>query len=407
MKIRCPIIIIVLFIPLFFFIALITLKPAVYAQDAVEYSQDNPEPGDFQGDPWTDPDTGQTYDAPTPTGSVADLLGDPKYQPAPGGGWFVDVNGNKTKDNNQDFGQGILTEIGYFANNTPQDVIDAIQNTKDRGQQLSIAKDSGYWRSTFGDGGDGGGGSPLVFVPPTPTPTPTPVPPAGNWLKVVGGDVYSGGRINMTVPPPAGQYNAAGVVTSGSSITNFQTVSNWVIPNYSITSGKFDYDYFFKRFKSRAVPISSPIASSTSLDDETIYLYNQSGDLLLDSNGANFNNKKIAILINGNLRIQNSSNKFTPQNASVIFITSGNVIINPNMTEINAAIVSTGNMNTGTGTIPLTIKGLLVSYGGFSLGRAPASSATPGETVIYDPNLVVTLNDLIGITNFFWQEVAP
>ena len=451
-----------------------------------------------------------------PTGQTGTITWN-QSQLQPGGGYYLDVNGNLTQDPNQDSQQGILTDIGYVSNNTSQEWIDRINNASSRGEALHAAAACNCWRSTFGDGGDsgggggganpkgwfdppncsvlpgwtcdpdnynaqlevqfyrngpaGGGGTLFAFTsannaneqavtnecggspnhrfneplpsflkdgnphniyayakdaqtgnlkglsgnprqincgaPPIPTPTPTPVPPAGSWLKVVGGDVYSGGAISMPVAPPAGQFNATDIVTSGSSITNFQTSSNWIIPNYTTSSGKFDYDYFSKRFASRAQPITSPITNDTSLNDKTIYLYNQSGDLLLLSNGANFNNKKVAILVNGNLRIQSAGNKFTPQNASVIFITSGNITIHQDMTEIKAALVSTGNTNTGAGAIPLTIKGLLVSYGGFSLGRAPASAATPGETLIYDPNLVVTLNDLIGITNFYWQEVAP
>ncbi|MBI2036292.1 hypothetical protein HYT17_01570 [Candidatus Microgenomates bacterium] len=313
-----------------------------------------------------------------PTGQTGTITYN-QSQPQPGGGYFRDVNGNLTQDPNQDAQQGILTEAGYVSNNTSQEWIDRINNASSRGAAIHAAALCGCWRSVFGDDGDGDGSPPI----PTPTPTPTPIPPAGNWLKVSGGTVFSRGAINMSVAPPSGQFNSTSLVLSGGSISNFTSSANWLVPNYFSSDSIPDFDNFVKSLLSKSG------------------VERYEGSRSLSSLGS-LDNQKKAVIIEGDMVIDTN---FTPANASTAFIVKNKINISPSVSQVNAILLSWGGIDTAVSSTRLTVNGMLLSYGHITLGRTSSDPNSPAETVNYEPRLLLDMIDILTIVNIKYKIV--
>jgi hypothetical protein len=211
----------------------------------------------------------------------------------------------------------------------------------------------------------------------------------------------------MSASPPVGSYNVygsgAGVATATQGISSFTNQNDYNSQNYNfLPTTTYDFAFFQKSLSDKIVDITvcTGIGSSGG-----VYRYTGS----LDTGSclaSDFNNKKVLLLVTGNLTV---SGDFIPtttgSTSSPIFAVQGTVTFTPSVSTANGMFIANGIFDSGS--TPLTVNGMLISYGGFSLSRQVRPPTTPSETVIFDPKIVLTLMNLAGTHLFNWQEVAP
>ncbi|MDO8638087.1 MAG: NBR1-Ig-like domain-containing protein [Candidatus Daviesbacteria bacterium] len=155
----------------------------------------------------------------------------------------------------------------------------------------------------------------------------------------------------------------------------------------------------------------------SKLDNLKDTIINVTGDV--DINGPfNQPNKSrvIVIFINGKFTISNNID-YSKDIASrgLVFVVSGNVNINPSVTEVNAFIITYGQFCSApqddgscvTTVAPaLNIKGSVISLGTVSpkFVRTLADNATPAEVITYQPKYMVILKDIFSRTLSIWKE---
>ena len=89
-----------------------------------------------------------------------------------------------------------------------------------------------------------------------------------------------------------------------------------------------------------------------------------------------------------------------------MIIASGNITIDPDVTALKGIYIAGGTVNTGTGNIALQIDGSVVGLASVNLQREKVA-ATPAETFVFHPEMIVNLPSTLRRQNLLWQEVAP
>ena len=244
--------------------------------------------------------------------------------------------------------------------------------------------------------------------------------PLEAWWQAQGGDVTAVADINSAVP--SGQYlitapdsNPPGVAVAGGTLTtNNQPASSigWKVANTPLSSqlaSTYNYTYLKNRIKAVVDPvtISNSISSAAQLTSsppasDGVY-YVTSPDATVTAN-INLGNAKIVWLVEGNLNI-NGAIDFAAQGL-VVIIASGNITIDPDVTALKGIYIAGGTVNTGTGNIALQIDGSVVGLVNVNLQRQKVA-ATPAETFVFHPEMIVNLPSTLRRQNLLWQEVAP
>lgn len=251
-------------------------------------------------------------------------------------------------------------------------------------------------------------------VVPSSTPIPTPIPPTPT-LPVP----------TASVPTPTPlvqkQYNASWVVTSGGGITNFKTLNpglfknpsvEWKLGSYPLAPSYFRYDstYFSSHYP--FISKSNINVGSTSTRNYVKII----SDYTVSDNGAGVNAVNTAVTVvyvQGNLTFNQD---FAPL-GTVIFITSGNIVIDGAVKTLNAILISDKTISTGSSGFPLSASGAWIAYGdsnagpgagtGIVLQRTHATSTQPAEKVQMNLSMYTALKDAIGTSQYIWEEVNP
>lgn len=139
---------------------------------------------------------------------------------------------------------------------------------------------------------------------------------------------------------------------------------------------------------------------------------------------SNFNSKDIVFLVDGDVEFLTT---FNPSDASVLFVSSGDIIINPSVggalsgtsatPHIVAALLADGEIRTGSSfpsdDVQIKLNGTFISFGGFSLDRnlgvnsASINNRYPAELFSFNPRFYFYefLSQLIGENYVSWKEI--
>lgn len=155
------------------------------------------------------------------------------------------------------------------------------------------------------------------------------------------------------------------------------------------------------------------------LTSSSDHLYYVNGNLNINSNIPG--SQTGVIFVEGNLTINPSSKKLKTGNSTgLVFIVKGNVYIDPSVTEIDAIIISSGNIYTAgtttceTSTVPvtqaLTVNGSLITIGETSkvvfCRKIDSAIAEPAEIINHQPKYFVILRNIYSDTLQRWSEIS-
>ena len=126
-------------------------------------------------------------------------------------------------------------------------------------------------------------------------------------------------------------------------------------------------------------------------------------------------NEHVVLFVNGNLTINGRINLAQPHTSFFMAIVSGDIIVNPSVTNagINPAMEgiyhTDGVFHTGLGDEPFIFHGSAVAMGGFDLQRdlLAANSTTPAEEFHFEPRQMINFPYHLTRNSIVWREVAP
>ncbi|MBI2018098.1 hypothetical protein HYS96_00145 [Candidatus Daviesbacteria bacterium] len=176
--------------------------------------------------------------------------------------------------------------------------------------------------------------------------------------------------------------------------------------------------------QSKATKIDATPASGTA-NQGTIRSALNSSDIILIRGDLNLNGnlggspKTAVILVEGNLNFGGSNFTFGDNNTGVVFVVSGNVNIDPTVTQIDAIIIAGGIICTASGgsvcptanvpnSQPLVINGSLISLNelaSIKFRRSLADNRRPAEKINHQIKYLVILRDLLSDTYQKWSEI--
>jgi hypothetical protein len=123
----------------------------------------------------------------------------------------------------------------------------------------------------------------------------------------------------------------------------------------------------------------------------------------------NFASTKNVLFVNGNLNI--TGNITLDDGAAgdgfFVAIVSGNITVDPTVTNLEGIYLSNGTFSTGLGTTQLQVRGTVASYGGVNLQRNLSNNTQPAELFTFAPDQIALFPEKLGFRRTRWTEVAP
>ena len=227
---------------------------------------------------------------------------------------------------------------------------------------------------------------------------------SGSWWQVVDGVVVTNGGITSNVANPnnfmldgVGEY--PGVPIYGGSFnlsgTNVVSSTRWEANTQTTTTRPFDYNYFEGLI---------PSDYTSGFIDSDFYEWYMLGPTTLTT--TNYNNRKVVMFVDGDLTINGNLNVTDGQGFLGIFV-SGDIIIDPAVTQLEGVYLTDGNFSTGAGTTALNTRGSIVSYGTMNLERSLLDNSDPAEIFTFAPDQLLLFPEKLMFTRNSWTEVAP
>ena len=174
----------------------------------------------------------------------------------------------------------------------------------------------------------------------------------------------------------------------------------------------YDYSYFDTLLEiPQQNTISNGIFSSTlegnNINNHSIndfHLWKIEGDLEVKNLNDNLGIK--VFLVSGKVIFKNDLNL---QNTLPVFISQGDMEIDPAVHILTGVLISDGTINTGEAKEEqtLTIKGAAISWRNFSLKRERETNNQPAEFFAYNPEIPLSLAPFLGKGSHIWEELAP
>lgn len=270
------------------------------------------------------------------------------------------------------------------------------------------------------------------------------------WAQTEGGDVYASGTLRSFVPSVSprvfngdGSGLYPGVVTYG-TICDFDSDSfyngcsyvnppgnphmvsstNWLV-QATRTMVNY-YDLFYHRFGAPTITDNDlfPALNAVSQPASRTTPYYITGDMTTLGDWSVGSGQSIVFLVNGNLTIGGNINIVPNSTGFIAFIVNGNITVD---SAVGTTVASTspvmegvyitsptGTIQTGTSlaasTARLVGKGMFIS-GNFLLQRDldtfGGNTTHAAELFLYNPQLLLTMPDLMKELPVTWQEVAP
>lgn len=273
-------------------------------------------------------------------------------------------------------------------------------------------------RGSFSDVSMGTYGGDVFYVDlaPTVTPSPTPTTAIVPWFQVQGGNAYANKDIFSSVPAGnAFNTNVTNTASEGTSYFGESFTPGFSEPVRNANSGSFpvaelvDYQSLYSRFGVSALtPIDgsdidkSGYSGTGSTGNTAVYYRN--GDLTLSTNWTGFTGN-VVIFVHGDLAI--NTNVTVAQGSFLGFVVSGDITIDPDVTNVEGFYFTDHTITTGSSATQLTLSGTFVARDGFTLGRDLADDTLPAEVFEYRPDFSFTAPNELRRPYRNWQETAP
>ena len=257
----------------------------------------------------------------------------------------------------------------------------------------------------------------------TPTPTITPTPTPGDWIQVLGGDVY-GSIIDQ--PIPANKYfldylsgaldESVGVIRSESGSGSYdygkpsrRYPNDWVVAG--ALSNEYNFTYYWETLGTIAKNVENTTVVGSAADLTTtdeVYKYEGKGYYSLDSSFNGDRNPGVAdvtvFLITGTLEITKDFSLDSKD--SVIFIVNGNIYLGGEVERIPGLYISSDTFTIGPGDKRIIIDGMVITKT-LTKHRTFQSFDTPAYQFIYQPKYTFDLLGVMGRPQIDWKEVTP
>ena len=224
----------------------------------------------------------------------------------------------------------------------------------------------------------------------------------GAWIRV-SGDV--GSNYNINFQASASGENSDGLVSAHGSVSNFSTETGWIISDYNVVDVP-SYAELLSQF-----PTSTALPSGKLPTTSGRYLVNSSftvSSSTIPSNYGNYNFSAV-IFVNGNLTVNADLN--TSNLTSMLFIISGDVLVDKDVQNIRGNFVTDGEFDTsynGNKGRQLNIYGSIeANVVSFNRSLGNDADTTPSEQVIFQPVGLLGLTSVMGNTSIGWKEVLP
>lgn len=249
----------------------------------------------------------------------------------------------------------------------------------------------------------------LLFLYPK-TYTLKPIYATGTANCGSGDPVRSNGLV--TTPSVAGKF-----ATSGGCIVDSKVIFlPFKIPTYDELKS-----LYFTQAKSSSFATKEAVLQGDKdqgdipLTGRNDHLYNVNGNLTISGNIPG--GQTGVVFVDQDLTINPHSHRLTtPDNAGLVFVVGGNVIIDPEVTQIDAVIIAQGaiytaGLNCGPSrviTSPLTINGSLIALSEQNLikfCRKLPINTPPAEIINQQPKYLILLRNLFSVTTQKWSEV--
>lgn len=223
------------------------------------------------------------------------------------------------------------------------------------------------------------------------------------WFETTGGDVGSHGTITV-VAPPSGKYQSTYLVAGKEGLdTDLSSEAGWRIGNYTkrlIPTGG-TYNFLKERFRQKATTEAcslGALATGTGphfcASDVTLSGSVPGGHKVLFVDGS--------LTVDGNLTVGAAD--------TVTFIVSGNINVDPTVTQMDGIYVAGLAFNSSSSSSALVVDGAVYADA-VSLGRvlvpASANDTNPAEQLNFQVKYLVGLNSVLGSPSVSWREVAP
>lgn len=235
-----------------------------------------------------------------------------------------------------------------------------------------------------------------------------------SWLETQFGGVYTRGGAKAQFTPPSGHYNATYCIRAQGDIVNLTSAAGCVesveepfnypqtINRFTNIIGKIDLRGIRAGQYGNIEILSNQLFGDKGLENK-VYIYNADGSyageplVVGDLNIVNNLGAGLVVVygdlhIQGNIKYSEIEVDNISKLASLGWIVldnprtpekEGNIIISPSVTKIAGAFYVEGEVNTGKGFNPLTVRGLMLAKE-FKFERLFASMARGAEQIIYD-----------------------
>ncbi|MBI3558853.1 hypothetical protein HY085_00485 [Candidatus Gottesmanbacteria bacterium] len=116
-------------------------------------------------------------------------------------------------------------------------------------------------------------------------------------------------------------------------------------------------------------------------------------------------NSKTVVFVNGDLSI--NTNVTVGANGGAVFVTNGNVAVDPTVTRIDGIYIFNGNFNDGASASQLNGNGSLlgIGTGSFTFGRTYTGGAA--ESWTYEPKYLDLFKKILSTASYTWKELPP
>ena len=260
-----------------------------------------------------------------------------------------------------------------------------------------------------------------------------------SWFETTGGDVGSGGTIDVSLNPlPLGRYQSDYLLV-GDPLTSRVRSAKWSITGYDqplVPGTGGPYAYMAERFLGEAklnpreedCDIPSGLREGLNYVDAINTCID--GTAVFQIGGSGPNGNHVIYFIEGNLRIE--KNLIIDPEDTLIFIVSGDITVKTSVTRIDGIYIAGGTFTTtdtagGVSGSQLVVNGAVygsnvnltrkLGQGGtctynsvtrtIVAGYSCTNLVEPAEVIIFDPKYLIALNTLLGSPGVAWKEVAP
>ncbi len=283
---------------------------------------------------------------------------------------------------------------------------------------------------------DGGWGAWISICSDTATVNVGNVPPPSSevsWWQAQGGGVYVGSQAGgVTVAsqlpssaarlilPGVGGTTGALIRASGSADLGVGEVSDALWSTLARYRGKqMDYSYFSAQLgvtRNQASDFGSDTLDLPSYDASKNFWYSAplSGTATIGTPWTLGVGEKYVVMVEGDLRIE--ENISVPVGGYLAFIVSGNITVDPTVSQIQGVYIASGDFVTESqylagvsDDVPLVVEGNVVAWGSVVLTRdlGASNSTTPGEKFVYRSDLLTNMTTKMKTFVIEWKEVVP